>query len=80
MTENLTRNTLEHPVPVHDKIIRIPATVDMTGVSRSTLYRMEKSGKFPKRIRISERASGWRLSDVQAWIKSRDSITEAAYA
>jgi prophage regulatory protein len=33
--------------------------------------RLEKAGKFPKRIRIGERRVGWRLADVEAWLEQR---------
>jgi prophage regulatory protein len=33
--------------------------------------RLEKAGKFPKRIRIGVRRVGWRLADVEAWLDER---------
>ena len=33
--------------------------------------RLERAGKFPKRIRIGERRVGWRLADVEAWLEQR---------
>ena len=35
------------------------------------ILRLEKRGKFPKRIRIGERRVGWRLSDVEGWLAAR---------
>ena len=56
-------------VPV-DRILRIKAVLDRTGLSRSTLYRKIESGSFPKQIAISTRCAGWRESDVAAWMKN----------
>ena len=35
------------------------------------ILRLEKQGKFPKRIQVGERRVGWLLSDVETWIASR---------
>lgn len=53
-----------------DRILRINAVLDRTGLSRSTLYRKIESGSFPKQIAISTRCAGWRESDVDAWMKN----------
>lgn len=35
------------------------------------ILRLEKQGKFPRRIQIGARRVGWLLSDVEAWLQSR---------
>lgn len=35
------------------------------------ILRLEKQGKFPKRIQIGARRVGWRLSDVETWLDER---------
>ena len=35
------------------------------------ILRLEKQGKFPKRIQIGERRVGWYLTDVEAWLAER---------
>jgi len=35
------------------------------------ILRLEKQGKFPKRIKIGARRVGWYLSDVEAWLAGR---------
>jgi prophage regulatory protein len=32
------------------------------------ILRLEKQGKFPKRIRIGLRRVGWYLSEIEAWL------------
>jgi prophage regulatory protein len=32
------------------------------------ILRLEKQGKFPKRVRIGARRVGWYLADVEAWL------------
>ncbi len=47
--------------------LREPAVVRRTGLSRSTIYRKAKEGTFPAPVKLGQRASGWRLSDLEAW-------------
>ena len=35
------------------------------------ILRLEKQGKFPKRIQIGARRVGWYLSDIEAWLAQR---------
>lgn len=63
---------------MNKKILRLRATQDWTGLSRSTIYLMMRVGTFPKNILIGARAVGWLEADVQAWIDSRISATNAA--
>lgn len=51
-----------------DRILRLNAVLDRTGLSRSTLYRKMQNGTFPRNVKISERCAGWRESAVEAWM------------
>jgi prophage regulatory protein len=53
-----------------DRILRLNAVLDRTGLSRSTLYRKMQSGTFPQNVRISTRCAGWRESAVEAWMRN----------
>jgi prophage regulatory protein len=53
-----------------NKIIRLPAVKDKTGLSRSSIYLRMSKGKFPKSISLGDRAIGWLESDVDQWIES----------
>jgi prophage regulatory protein len=35
------------------------------------IARLEKAGKFPKRIRLGQNRVAWLLSEVEAWIDAR---------
>jgi len=52
-------------------ILRLPEVMRLTGLSRSSIYRLEALGKFPARLKLSESCSGWKAEQVQAWIDSR---------
>lgn len=53
-----------------DRILRIGTVLQLTGLSRSTLYRKVQRGEFPKQIKLSQRCAGWRQSSVQAWMRN----------
>ena len=33
------------------------------------IHRLEKAGRFPKRPQLGPNRVGWRLTDIEAWIK-----------
>jgi prophage regulatory protein len=61
-------------------VLRIQQVVTATGLSRMTIYRLEKGGGFPSRLQLSPHAVGWRKEDIDAWINSRPSASAAAAA
>lgn len=42
----------------------------MSGLSRATIYRLMKAGKFPRPLSIGTGAVRWRQSEVIAWQQS----------
>ena len=53
------------------KLLRIKQVMEATGLSRMTLWRLEKAGEFPTRRRLSSNSVAWLESDIAAWIESR---------
>ena len=53
------------------KFLRIRQVMQLTGLSRMTLYRLELAGQFPKRRRLSENSVAWFESDIESWADSR---------
>jgi prophage regulatory protein len=54
-----------------DGIIREPECRRLSGLSRSTRWRLERAGKFPQRRQISDNAVGWFKSELLAWLASK---------
>jgi prophage regulatory protein len=53
------------------KFLRIRQVMQLTGLSRMTIYRLERDDKFPNRRRLSQNSVAWLESDVAAWADSR---------
>ncbi len=54
------------------RFIRLDSVRDRTGLSRSTIWRLERRGDFPKHRRISLNAVGWLEAEVDEWVLSRE--------
>ena len=53
------------------QILKLKDVVAFTTLSSSTIYRLTKTGDFPKPIKLASHASGWLLADVERWLKGR---------
>jgi len=42
-----------------------------TGLSDSTIRRLERQGLFPRRRRIGLRAVGWLSAEIDSWLSQR---------
>jgi len=54
-----------------ERIIRKPELLNMIGLSDPTVWRMEKDGKFPKRLRLGGNSCGWLISEINTWLADR---------
>lgn len=43
----------------------------VTGLSRTTVWRLETLGDFPRRRQITSKRVGWLVSEVERWAESR---------
>lgn len=57
-----------------DKYLRIKQVAELTGLSRATIYNMEKAGTFPKKTALGARAVAWRESEIAAWMEGRQHV------
>lgn len=52
-------------------VLRPKAAAEYLGLSRSTLYRLEKSGELAPRLRLGLNSSGWLVEDLDKFLTSR---------
>ncbi len=60
---------------MQDRFLRIAEVQKITGLSKGTLWRQERAGRFPKRRHLSQHAVGWLESEITAWVESRRPTT-----
>jgi predicted DNA-binding transcriptional regulator AlpA len=53
------------------RLLRTDEVLDLTGLSRSTIWRLERKKDFPSRIHLGPNAVGWDEDEVHSWIASR---------
>ncbi|MBW8463229.1 MAG: AlpA family transcriptional regulator [Acidovorax sp.] len=63
------------PTNTHDQVqtvfLRMPSVMQMTGLGRSTIYRLMAQQQFPCPVRLGVRAVAWRRSELDLWSQSR---------
>jgi prophage regulatory protein len=62
---------LEHMALAGEVEVRIlgePEVYRLTNLSRTTRWRLEREGKFPRRLRLSGNRVGWQADEVLAWM------------
>jgi prophage regulatory protein len=68
------RRVSRHSVPDTEPprlLARLPTVLRVTGLGRSTIYRLVAHGSFPRPVRVGLRAVAWRWSDLDQWSRSR---------
>ena len=53
------------------RVIPLSEVIEITTISRSTVFRMVEKGSFPAPRQIGERRVGWLSDEVQAWLLDR---------
>lgn len=61
-------------------LAKLPAVMNATGLSRSTLYARVKLGEFPAPVKLGERSVAWPVESVRAWIAERVAVATKAGA
>jgi predicted DNA-binding transcriptional regulator AlpA len=52
--------------------LRVSALAPRLGISKNTIWRLVREGKFPKPIKLSEKITVWKADDVLAWMDSKE--------
>ncbi|MCI4400265.1 MAG: AlpA family phage regulatory protein [Campylobacteraceae bacterium] len=60
---------------MNEQLLRLKQVVQLTNISRATIWRWVKAGSFPKPMKITNRVVVWKNSDIQAYIAS---VTQSA--
>ena len=66
--------------PALPRIVTFKELLRLVPYSRQHILRLEKQGKFPKRVHIGPRRVGWWLSEIMEWLHARAADTRPAMA
>jgi prophage regulatory protein len=55
--------------------VRMAFVIRMTGLGRSTIYRLMAEDKFPLPAWLAKRAVAWRRADLERWSEARPTVT-----
>jgi prophage regulatory protein len=53
------------------RFLHWPEVHRLVGLSRATVWRLERAGRFPRRCRLAPGSIGWVAQEVADWIEAR---------
>lgn len=59
------------PASATAQLLRLPAVIERTGLSRSSIYRAIAAGTFPRSVPLGEHAIAFLAADIDRWIAAR---------
>ena len=54
-----------------EKLIVLPQVQEQVPYSASHIWRLERTGQFPKRVRLGKNRVAWLQSEVSAWVEDK---------
>jgi len=54
-----------------NKFLKIYDVIEITKLSKSSIYRMIKENNFPKQVKLSTRSSAWSKSEIYDWVDEK---------
>jgi prophage regulatory protein len=51
--------------------LRLPQVIVMTGLRKTTIYALQKAGRFPHSVPLTTTAVGWLETEVEDWLAKR---------
>ena len=58
------------------RILRAKEVDHLTGTHETQRYRLEAIGRFPRRVKITDKSVGWIEGEILAWIKGRMAVRD----
>ena len=54
------------------RFLRIQEVITKVGLSRPTIWRLERANEFPKRRQLGRNSVAWLEDEIEEWIRSRE--------
>lgn len=55
----------------YPKMLRLKEVLSITGLSRSTIYKLISDCQFPRQVHLSEKSVGWYDTEILNWVRDR---------
>ena len=59
-----------------ERFVRLPEVKTIVGFGKSTIYAKVSDGTFPKPIKLADRITVWKLSDLDKWVEEQIALAE----
>lgn len=63
-----------------EAILRLPDVIALVGLCRASIYARAAQRTFPRPIKLTAHASGWRVGEVRAWLANPTGWTSSEKA
>lgn len=60
------------------QFLRREQVIAKLAISKTTLYNLEKAGRFPQHFMVTPRCAVWRADEVDAWMQQRMGVPASA--
>lgn len=60
------------------QLLRMSSVIRVTGLGRSTIYKLIAEAKFPSPVQLAGRTVAWRRTDIEHWTQARPPTTHCA--
>lgn len=60
------------------RILRLKEVLSRVSLCKAMIYRLQAQGRFPKSVKLGERATGWYEHDIEAWLSNRANPTNTS--
>jgi len=53
------------------RFLKLTEIVEVTGLSRSSIYRLVEIGQFPQQVKLGSRSVAWLSTEIDDWMTNR---------
>ena len=54
------------------RLLRLPAVMEMTGISQTSVYRLVRENKFPQPVRVAvPKMTVWPSDQIEEWVQNQ---------
>lgn len=53
------------------ELLRMPDVLELIPLSKGSIWRLIREGRFPAPIKLGVRSVAWRMADIQTWLDQR---------